>query len=31
MEKFSAGGEPLPLLIDDTLGNFDNERGRAAL
>jgi uncharacterized protein YhaN len=31
LEKFSADGEPLPLLVDDALVNFDNERARAAL
>jgi uncharacterized protein YhaN len=30
-EKFSAAGEPLPLLADDALVNFDNARARAAL
>jgi len=31
LEKFSADGEPLPLLVDDALVNFDNARARAAL
>ena len=31
LEKFSADGEPLPLLVDDALVNFDNQRARAAL
>ena len=31
LEKFSADGEPLPLLVDDAFVNFDNERARAAL
>jgi uncharacterized protein YhaN len=31
LEKFSADGEPLPLLVDDALVNFDNNRARAAL
>ena len=31
LEKFSADGEPLPLLVDDALVNFDNARTRAAL
>ncbi len=31
LEKFSAGGEPLHLLVDDALVNFDNARARAAL
>jgi uncharacterized protein YhaN len=31
MEKFSADGEPLPLLVDDALVNLDNARARAAL
>jgi len=31
LEKFSADGEPLPLLVDDALVNFDNDRARASL
>ncbi len=31
LEKFSAEGEPLPLLVDDALVNFDDARARAAL
>jgi len=31
LEKFIADGEPLPLLVDDALVNFDNQRARAAL
>jgi len=31
LEKFSADGEPLPLLVDDAIVNFDNARARAAL
>ena len=31
LEKFSADGEPLPLLVDDALVNFDDARARAAL
>ena len=31
LEKFSADGEPLPLLVDDALVNFDDTRARAAL
>ena len=31
LEKFSADGEPLPLLVDDALVNFDDDRARAAL
>ena len=31
LERFSADGEPLPLLVDDALVNFDNARARAAL
>jgi len=31
MEKFSVDGEPLPLLEDDALVNFDNARARAAM
>ncbi|MDP3039424.1 MAG: hypothetical protein Q8O18_06070 [Deltaproteobacteria bacterium] len=31
LEKFIADGEPLPLLVDDALVNFDNHRARAAL
>jgi uncharacterized protein YhaN len=31
LEKFSADGELLPLLVDDALVNFDNARARAAL
>jgi uncharacterized protein YhaN len=31
LEKFSADGEPLPLLVDDALVNFHNARARAAL
>ena len=31
LEKFSADGEPLPLLVDDALVNFDDVRARAAL
>jgi uncharacterized protein YhaN len=31
LEKFSADGEPLPLLVDDALVNFDNARAGAAL
>ncbi len=31
LEKFIADGEPLPLLVDDALVNFDNARAQAAL
>ena len=31
LEKFIAEGEPLPLLVDDALVNFDDARARAAL
>lgn len=31
IEKFIAGGEPLPLLVDDALVNFDDERARVSL
>ena len=31
LEKFSGDSEPLPLLVDDALVNFDNARARAAL
>ena len=31
LEKFSADGEPLPLLVDDALVNFDDARARSAL
>jgi uncharacterized protein YhaN len=31
LEKFMADSEPLPLLVDDALVNFDNDRARAAL
>jgi uncharacterized protein YhaN len=31
LEKFSADGEPLPLLVDDALVNFDDARAQAAL
>ena len=31
LERFSADGEPLPLLVDDALVNFDDARARAAL
>ena len=31
LENFSADGEPLPLLVDDALVNFDNARAQAAL
>ena len=31
LEKFAADGEPLPLLVDDALVNFDDARARAAL
>jgi uncharacterized protein YhaN len=31
LENFSADSEPLPLLVDDALVNFDNARARAAL
>jgi len=31
LEKFSADGDPPPLLVDDALVNFDNARARAVL
>lgn len=31
LEEFIGGDEPLPLLVDDALVNFDNDRARAAL
>ncbi len=31
LEEFIAGGELLPLLVDDALVNFDDDRARAAL
>jgi uncharacterized protein YhaN len=31
LEKFIDGGESLPLLVDDALVNFDNDRAKAAL
>ena len=30
LEKFSADGEPLPLLVDDALVSFDDARAQAA-
>jgi uncharacterized protein YhaN len=31
LEKFVGEGEPLPLLVDDALVNFDDDRAKAAL
>ena len=31
LKKFIAKGEPLPLLVDDALIDFDNDRAQAAM